>query len=84
MAEHAIHQHKAYKLPDGVPDPLKKNILEARRNDYEMMRLIAKKSLANSGFSPFPLWRGSKSLSQVVFASAIVRHEPDRLIILLS
>ena len=61
MAEHAIHQHKAYKLPDGVPESLKKNILEARRNDYEMMRLIAKNHSQTLGLALFRFGEARKA-----------------------
>ena len=80
MAEHAIHQHKAYKLPDGVPESLKKNILEARRNDYEMMRLIAKNHSQTLGLALFCFGEARKACRKAVFASATVHHEPDRLI----
>ena len=72
MAEHVIHQHKMFKFPQGAPENLRKTFQEARRNDYEMMRLVAKQHSHTLGMALFRFGEARRACSKAVFATAAV------------
>ena len=81
MAEVGVHQSKAVKILDSLPDSKAvKTLTDARKDDYDILRLLAKQHSLTFANALFRFGEARRACRKAVFTSATVRHEPYRLI----
>ena len=81
MTEFAVSHNKAVEIPEGLPDNNHvKSIADVKRDDYDALRLIAKTHSLSFAKALFRFGEARRTCRKLVFASATVKHEPERLI----
>ena len=79
MTEFSISRNKAVEIPEGLPDNAKP-LVEIKKDDYDALRLIAKTHSLAFAKALFRFGEARRTCRKLVFASATVKHEPERLI----
>ena len=74
MAEFGVHQRKGVKTPEGLPVT---NLAKARKDDYDILRLLEKQHSFNFAKALFWFGEARRAYRKATLAPATVRHKPN-------